>query len=198
MEQGFGLASEAGCSTPFSFFKQDLAKRFLDFANVPDELVPGINYDEMACPKGKKASKKCKEKNGDRDNNDSPSKTGSNNNDKQPSQTAKNQPAKTDKPNCAAIGRDDLKALASEIQSDDAVQKRAIRTSLQTRRLELHARDYSEKPGQVCQKKKAGGGKTKGVEVKSKKYPSAGEDVMVRLILTAWDDSCVGLGKSNH
>jgi len=91
VEQGFGLASEAGCSTPFSFFKQDLAKRFLDFANVPDELVPGINYDEMACPKGKKASKKCKEKNGDRDNNDSPSKTGSNNNDKQPSQTAKNQ-----------------------------------------------------------------------------------------------------------
>jgi hypothetical protein len=57
VEQGCGLANEAGCSSPFSFSKQDLAKRFLDFANAPDDLVPGINYDEMACPKGRKHPK---------------------------------------------------------------------------------------------------------------------------------------------
>jgi hypothetical protein len=66
--------------------KADLANRFWDLANAPDELVPGINYDELPCPKGRKASKKCKEKNGERDEDDveSPSRTGDNN---QPTQT---------------------------------------------------------------------------------------------------------------
>jgi hypothetical protein len=136
-------------------------------------------------PKRKKASKKCKEKNGDRGNNDPPSKPGNNNNNnhnQQPSKTANNQPAKTDKPDCDAIGRDDLKALASEIQSDNAIQKRATRTSLQTRRLKLQTRGYGTKKGEVCKKK------GKGVSVDSKKYPSAGEKFMVRQMLTAWDD----------
>jgi hypothetical protein len=75
VDQGFGLASEAGCKTPFTFSKQALAEKFLDFSDAPDELVPGINYDELPCPKGKKASKKCKEKNGETDDEESSSKS---------------------------------------------------------------------------------------------------------------------------
>jgi hypothetical protein len=86
VDQGFGLASEAGCKTPFSFSKQALAEKFLDFTNAPDELVPEINYDDLPCPKGKKASKKCKEKNGESDEDeDSSSKSGD---DNQPTQSS--------------------------------------------------------------------------------------------------------------
>jgi hypothetical protein len=84
------LASEAGCKTPFSFSKTDVAAKFLGFADAPDELVPEIDYDQMPCPKGKKASKKCRERHGDSD--DSSSKSGG---DSQPTQKSTSPEATT-------------------------------------------------------------------------------------------------------
>jgi hypothetical protein len=46
---------------------------------LQDELVPFINYDELPCPVGRKASKKCKEKNGNDEKEEDPSKTKDNN-----------------------------------------------------------------------------------------------------------------------
>jgi len=191
-DPGFGLASGAGCSTPFSFSKTDLAVRFLDFADAPDQLVPGINYDEMPCPKGKKASKKCKEKNGEKDEDDSPSKTGDNN---QPTQT-KDQPSKTSdqpsqtsdqassttsdagptaKADCAAIGRKDMEAPVDEFpeEGEDAIEKRVGGATLQSRRLTLEARKLAPKKGSACEE---------GIEsttLNSRNYPSAGDTLMV-------------------
>ncbi|KAF2686380.1 hypothetical protein K458DRAFT_387388 [Lentithecium fluviatile CBS 122367] len=152
----------------------DLAKRILDFADAPDELVPGINYDEMPCARVKKASKKCKEKNGESDNDSTPSKTKDNN---QPTQT-NNQPSKTsdqptktsDQPSrtrsqsssitpsmvatakvdCAAIGRNDMEVLSEENPSiyGDLPEKRAVGTALQSRHLEV--RTLNQKKGQAC------------------------------------------------
>lgn len=181
VDPGFGLASAAGCKTPFSLSKTDLARRFLDFADAPDALVPGINYDEMPCPKGKKASKKCKEKNGETDDNDSPSKTGDNN---QPTQTS-NQPSQTSdqassttsdagptaKVDCAALGRKDMDDPVEEEfpdEKEDLIEKRVGGPTLQSRRLTLEARGLGVKPGSSC-----------GGQLNSKKYPSAGDKVMV-------------------
>jgi hypothetical protein len=178
VDVGFGLAREAGCKTPFSFSKTDLAKKFLDFANAPDQLVPGINYDEMPCPKGKKASKRCKERNGESDKDESPSKTRNNN---QPSQTSKQSTQSsadtrpTEKPDCATIGKNDLKILSEEVEIDELTQKRIARTPLQARRLQI--RDYKPKVAEVC---KASKNKGSGATLDSKKYPSAGEEFMVR------------------
>lgn len=49
---GLSLSKEAGCGEPpFSISK--LVGAFLDFANVPDETVPGgIDYQNLPCPKG--------------------------------------------------------------------------------------------------------------------------------------------------
>jgi hypothetical protein len=75
VDQGFRLASEVGCKTPFTFSKQALAKKFLDFSDAPNKLVLGINYDKLLCPKGKKASKKYKKKNSESNDKDSLSKS---------------------------------------------------------------------------------------------------------------------------
>ncbi|KAF2463814.1 uncharacterized protein BDR25DRAFT_362485 [Lindgomyces ingoldianus] len=192
VDQGFGLASAAGCKTPFSFSKADLAKRFLDFAGAPDELVPGINYDEMPCPKGKKASKKCKEKNGENDNNNAPSRTRDNNQPTKTSQrpsTTTTDAGPTAKADCAAIGRNDMVALL-EITPDveeGLVGKRAVGTTLQNRRLE--ARTFRPKKGDAC----VGSRKT---TVESKKYPSAGENVMKNALAYGFNiiDDCSDYG----
>ena len=194
MDQGFGLASEAGCKTPFSFSKVDLAQKFLDFADAPDELIPGINYDDMPCPKGKKASKSCKKKNGEADKDRPPSKSkGKDNptqtNDKptdKPTQST-NSPAQTTvqsstssttdagptpKADCAAIGRNDMRALSELTPSVEggSMEKRAVGRTLQSRRLEV--RSFSPKKGKAC-------GGSRATNVDSKKYPSAKESVMV-------------------
>jgi hypothetical protein len=195
VEQGFGLASEAGCKASFSFSKADLAKRFLEFADAPDELIPGINYDEMPCPKGKKASKKCKEKNGESDDDKSPSITEDNSQPTQASNqpsTAKNEPSQTNnqpsstttdtgptaKVDCAAIGREDLETLFETIPDEEEgglVEKRTVGTTLQSRRLE--PRNLKAKPGRTC--KGFAGEQLGGGELKSKKYPTAGDSLMV-------------------
>jgi hypothetical protein len=166
VDVGFGLAGEAGCPTPFSFSKADLAKRFLDFADAPDALIPeGINYDELPCPKGKKASKKCKERNGDHDDNDKPSPTPT----KDTSQPAKTSdpPVNTPKSDCAAIGQNDLDVFLADNPS--AVEKRVVGTTLHSRRLQSR----NPKRGEACE----GSRKT---EVKSKRFPSSGDVAMVR------------------
>jgi hypothetical protein len=191
------LASEAGCKTPFGFSKQALANRFLDLSNAPDELVPSINYDEMPCPKGKKASKRCKERNGEKDEDQPPSKTEGNNNkpsptgnNDHPSKTS-NQPSSTSTQpasstiqssssaspkatnDCAAIGKNDLETLSDEYESDDVTEtKRSLRSSLQSRR--LLERSFSKKRGaKVC-----------NVALESKRYPPSGEQFMVSQALS--------------
>lgn len=170
----------------FSFSKSELARRFLEFADAPDELAPGINYDEILCPKGKKASKKCKDKNGDKDedNSNTPSKTADST---QPSKSAdENQPIQTSTQpsastidagptataDCAAIGRKDLQVLLEDAPSVEGEEsaKRARRTTFQSRRLE--SRRFSFKEAETC----VGSSK---VFLNSKKYPTASEKVMV-------------------
>ena len=183
------MAREAGCQVPFGFSKPDLAKRFLDFANAPDQLVPGIDYDNMPCPKSKKASKRCRERNGESNEEKRPTKTENNN---QPSPTSHNtftsqaniqssgsQPsthsatpssssanARTTA-DCAAIGRDDLEALLEDFKSDEIIEeKRDARVSIHSRRLQ--ARGYNRKSGDVCK-----------VTLTSGRYPTAGDKFMV-------------------
>lgn len=181
MEAGFGLASEAGCKSIFSFSKTDLAAKFLDFANVPDEQVGPINYDELPCPKGKKASKRCKEKNGEKDEDESetPSKTEDRN---QPTET-NDQASKTSdqasstttdagptaRPDCDAIGRNNLENVLEEIPSEPE-EKRTVGTTLQGRRLQ--ARDYGFKAGTSCKRKRK-------TTLDSRKYPQSGDEFMV-------------------
>jgi hypothetical protein len=78
MDFSFGLTTQAGCKSPF-FSKADLFSKFLEFADAPDELTPVISYEQLPCPKGKKASKKCREKNGESEDENPPSKTEANN-----------------------------------------------------------------------------------------------------------------------
>ncbi|KAH7400509.1 hypothetical protein DE146DRAFT_780973 [Phaeosphaeria sp. MPI-PUGE-AT-0046c] len=156
VDQGFGLASEAGCKTPFKFSKADLAKRFVDFSDAPDELVPGINYDTMPCPKGKKASKKCRDRNGEQDSDESASKT---------KDSAKSTSASvvssvvssivsssaTPLPtaDCAAIGRRDTEALQEEYPSlEDGIGGQES-TGVELRSPHLQPR-YRPKTGQAC------------------------------------------------
>jgi hypothetical protein len=135
VDVGFGLASEAGCKTPFKFSKADLAKKFLDFANAPDGLIPeGINYDELPCPKGKKASKKCKDKNGEGDDDKKP-----------PTETKKDdQPKATDNFKPSATATANCNAIANKLEGA-APAKRAVDT-LHSRRIEKRA----PKDGVAC------------------------------------------------
>ncbi|KAH5090123.1 hypothetical protein HBI38_042970 [Parastagonospora nodorum] len=198
VEQGFGLASAAGCKTPFSFSKPDLAKRFLDFADAPDELVPGLNYDDLPCPKGKKASKKCKEKIGDHNDSGSSSKTEDNKQStKTPEQTtltthsptysrisgqtSSSAPSATPtvKVDCAAIGRMDMEAFWDEFpeMKEHTVEKRVIGTTLYSRRLEVR----TPKSGVVCE------GTAKTI-LASKEYPRAGDPFMNNAVAYGFND----------
>jgi hypothetical protein len=168
----------------------NLAKRFLDFADAPDELVPGINYDELPCPKVKKASKKCREKNGEKDSDSSPSKTRNNDQSTQthtqlsstvPSQVASSASSikATASADCAAIGRRESELWFEENAeaNEDCISKRFLGSTLHKRRLEV--RDL--KTGLVCKK-------LAKTDLSSKNYPSSGAAVMVSPILctTSW------------
>jgi hypothetical protein len=189
VDQGFGLASAAGCKTPFTFSKAALAAKFVDFSDAPDELVPGLNLDEMPCPKGKKASKECKKKNGESEDED-PAKTGDNNqptptNDPQSSAVSSTSTSDSSVPtaDCAAIGRKDQESLLEENPSlgeePDLPAKRAVGSTLQSRRLEARKRGFSEKSSQPCFTGKNVNKLIGGMTIKSKKYPTAGDDSMV-------------------
>ncbi|KAF2796644.1 hypothetical protein K505DRAFT_335026 [Melanomma pulvis-pyrius CBS 109.77] len=178
-------AREAGCKTPFLFSKADIAKRFLDFADAMDELVPGVKFDEMPCPKGKKVSKKAKRR--------IVRKTTMTLHRAQ--KTAPNQPRPAISPcpqqlmlgpmakaDCLAIGRNDMEALleiASDVEGEGLAEKRAVVTTLQSRRLE--ARSFRPKSGDTCQKSKL-------TQMPSKEYPSSGENVMIRNFFNTVND----------
>ncbi|KAI8937308.1 hypothetical protein NX059_006515 [Plenodomus lindquistii] len=181
VDQGFGLASEAGCKAVFKFSKADLAKRFLDFADAPDELVPGINYEEMPCPKGKKASKECKKKNGEDDRSDVPSKTQASS---PPASTTTSSQASTPTStvipqatrSCDSIGRNDLKYL-TDMDSDNSggeMVKRTLGMAFHDRRLQERAPQF--KRGDACKFKN---NDPKRVTLLSKKYPPSGDPFMI-------------------
>jgi hypothetical protein len=151
-----------------------LKGKFADLANAPDALVAGVDAGDLPCPKGKKASKVCKKKNGDSDDGDEKSKSDppkhdppkhnppnndlpKNNRPTKPKEEPKTEP--TLKPNCAAIGRNDM-------PHDGGVKQRALRTPLQDRRLET--RDFGFKYPKVC-----------SVKLLSKEYPQSGDKFMV-------------------
>lgn len=209
MQSGLGLASQAGCSDAYSFSLENLISQFGALAGAPDELVPGLDYGKMPCPKGKKASKKCQEKNErekSEDNNKAtqtgnqpPSKTEE---DSQPTQTGNERPSTTGdqqqptqtsketsstsdyvgptaKPDCAAIGRNDFEALMElEIyeEEESLAEKRSLRSTLQSRRLE--ARRLKPKEGYACIVKDPGG-RIRQTKLDSKKYPQSGDKPMV-------------------
>jgi hypothetical protein len=172
VDQGFGLASEAGCKTLFSFSKADLAKRFLDLADAPDELVPGINYDELPCSKGKKASKRCRERNGEDENGNKPSKseapTKSTVTSSQLSTTSASATPVARK-DCAAIGRRDQRVLRQEYP--DEIHEETVGDEVIGGR-ELLPRGYAPKKGTACKRLAA-------TDLHSKNYPSASEPAVV-------------------
>jgi hypothetical protein len=193
VDQGFGLASEAGCKKPFSFSKADLAKRFLDLANAPDALVPGINYDELPCPKGKKASKKCKEKEGNGGDDDSPPRSADN---EQPSQTNNDQPSRTSsqasstttsalatpKTSCEEIGRRDFEQLSKEYPSDEEFDEPEVIEERSRPGITFHDRrlKFEERAAKSFRPKKATACEgSRATKLNSKAYPGAEQAIMV-------------------
>lgn len=150
----------------------------------------------MPCPKGKKASKKCRERNGERDNDESQTKS----KDSPKSTTAtpassttsgsaappKSTPASltsstmsssaTPIPtaDCAAIGRRDTEVLQEEYPDlEDGPEEERDNSGNQDRSIHLEARAGSYKPKR---------GKACGIDFWSGKYPPSGDEFMVSLI----------------